>query len=179
MTTITPPMGGELPVPPDADVQDLDAFDEENVRVLWSRPEPMPDSLGADQVRLGVCQRRDGTIVTEGTDGPAVYHGGHDYTVAEAIALASAILRVACLAERWVRWQPGDVSDPARADVIVITQDVDDRLELVCRPFEPHASDYDGEMSLSVYYRGGLESDFVLDRAQSAQLASLLVGDHR
>ncbi|MCV7191489.1 hypothetical protein [Mycolicibacterium brumae] len=63
---------------------------------------------------------------------------------------------------------------------ILVEQDDDgtNRLEIVCKPFDPADADYDGELFLGIYWDGKEEAFGILKREHAAKLAELLTRDH-
>ena len=58
--------------------------------------------------------------------------------------------------------------------VVVQADTLDERIEVVCYPFEPDDPAYDGDRYLGLMFDGQEESFVVLDRSQAEKLAALL-----
>ncbi|BBZ04879.1 hypothetical protein MCHIJ_43160 [Mycolicibacterium chitae] len=99
MTTTAHP---DIAPPPGADASYTDDWQSPTdgapgYRCVWS-PE---FSRGKEDIRCVVTQFEDGTVATEGDDGPHVYLNDSGHTVADARRIAKAILAAADLAEQW------------------------------------------------------------------------------
>src|SRR5690349_13229993 len=99
---MTAPTTTDLPAGADPENSDYwDTSDAVAYRLIWSRPQPLPDELARENVRAVVVQYADGRIATDGDDAPLVYCGGSDYSVTTARALGNALLAAADLADEW------------------------------------------------------------------------------
>ena len=108
MTTVTPPPDVALPVGADPENTDSwDTFRGVTSRLVWSKPEPLPEHLASYDIRLVAEQHLDGTILDAAIaddimhEGPLVYIGGDAYSPADARLIAHALTAVADLAESW------------------------------------------------------------------------------
>ncbi|MGV0700828.1 hypothetical protein [Mycolicibacter sinensis] len=90
-----------LPVGADPDV--FEAWDEDSQRVVWSHPMSLPERLADSyDIRVGVVQRHDGTIISEGDDSPVIFLNGDEMrSPADARALVEALTEAADLADQW------------------------------------------------------------------------------
>jgi hypothetical protein len=102
----------EVPLPTGADPENVDDWQTDDgvtSRLVWSQREPLPDHLAHD-VLVVASQLTDGSIVSgNALEGPFVYCSGEDYSVADARAIAQALMNAADLADRWTSSAKGAV----------------------------------------------------------------------
>ncbi|PQE01406.1 hypothetical protein CYL16_04805 [Mycobacterium sp. EPG1] len=73
-------------------------------RIIWSLPAAVPDHMADLDIRLGATQLLDGSIVNDDDtehEVPTIYVGGHSHSVADARALANALMDLSDLADTW------------------------------------------------------------------------------
>ncbi len=96
---------GPVPLPPGADLEWVDAWQENldgvQYRLVWSGPAELREGISDLDIRAVVTQYQDGSIATDGEDHPEVYVGDTSYTPADAFLVANAIIKAVFQAVRW------------------------------------------------------------------------------
>lgn len=95
----------DLPLPVGADPEEAGDWqvndDGGHYRHVWSRLADLPEGISDLSIQCVVVQLDDGSIVSDGEDGPEVYVGTTSYTPDAAILVANAIIKAAFQAVRW------------------------------------------------------------------------------
>ncbi len=162
----------DVPLPAGATADDWPSVDHDGVLVRsleWCRYDT--DKVG---VSIDGSQRATG----EYTKGISFYgvSEGQSIDSTQARELAAALIKAADELDG-----PHAVDSTTRncttnENVIVICADPDEKIEVICTPFEPHHSGYAGERWLAIFYRGTEEAFVVLTAEQATRLAELLTG---